>query len=159
MTTKTRTKIKLIKLFTPIFIFLAIIGGGVYEKHLNDTKLAYCASLATGHRTLLSSFNQPVQAKEAEEKTEAEKIEEFGLLLFGEEDWKLMRRIIKCESGWNTKAVSHTGDTGLTQINWVHGIRQDWLKNWRVNLVVAHELWEAQGATPWRSSYPCHKIK
>jgi len=86
-------------------------------------------------------------------KTEREEIEEFGQFLFGE-DWQLFRRIIACESSWDVKA--HNGrDTGLAQINQVHGIPKRWLENWRVNLVVAYELFKNQGTKPWQASQAC----
>ncbi len=98
------------------------------------------------------------QVMQVNEITQLDEINQFGSGLF-KEDWHDFQKIIKCESNWRTDVVSRTRDVGLTQINSVHGIRSDWLKDFRINLIVAHKLWITSGAGPWRSSYNCHHIK
>ncbi len=123
--------------------------------------LALMAAGDVQHRRYLDGLIEPyckeieVQAVEpTPTPTLEEEIEAFGEDLFTS-DWPLMRKIIKCESGWRPEVESSTGDCGLTQINWVHGIRKDWLKDWRINLSVAHKLFRDQGTTPWNSSKHC----
>jgi len=104
---------------------------------------------------LVSAITEPTPMSTPKEKpkTQKEEIEEFGQFLFGE-DWKLFKRIIACESSWNVKAYNGK-DTGLAQINQIHGIPKRWLEDWRVNLSVAYRLFKEQGTKPWEASKKC----
>ena len=72
-------------------------------------------------------------------------------------DYKLVYRIIQCESGWNPNAVSKTHDYGLMQINriwWNRGELGDgaW-RNVDYNLLKAKYVYSIQG---WRA-WGCYK--
>lgn len=84
--------------------------------------------------------------------------------VFGEE-WEKALKIFECESGLNPKAINKSNsngtiDSGLAQINSVHGIRAKWLKNPSISIRVAKQLYDEQGGWgAWYSSYSCHGIK
>jgi len=66
-------------------------------------------------------------------------------------------RVAFCESSYNTRAVSRTGDVGLFQINWIHGYSRESLKSPQFNTWVAYKLWLQRGWQPWYSSQKCHR--
>jgi hypothetical protein len=67
------------------------------------------------------------------------------------------RKIVSCESEWNTNAVSPTNDHGLFQINIVHKANftkvtgQPWsaIYNPLYNTVYAKWLYDREGWEPW----------
>ena len=122
-------------------LFLLCLGGTLAEKKTIISPLLAAEELA--------ALPTPTPTPALRDQ-----IETYGQALFGPA-WPTFKRIIKCESGWQTGVVSKTNDTGLTQISWIHGISQKWLKNWRVNLTVANELYKSQGLNPWKVSYSC----
>ena len=68
-----------------------------------------------------------------------------------------VRQIAWCESRWDPLEISTTNDWGLMAINRIHegrvrglGYRLSDLLEWRVNLIVAHDIWLEQGWNPWR---------
>jgi hypothetical protein len=138
-----KTRIRNIRLSFACLYLLAIlyIGGKMVEKPILISPLLAQEELA--------ALPTPTPTP-----TLRNQIEAYGSNLFGTA-WPIFKRIIQCESGWQTGVVSKTQDTGLTQISWVHGISKAWLKNWRVNLTVANELYKSQGLSPWRSSRGC----
>ena len=96
---------------------------------------------------------QPATEKEEIEETIDEQIEEYGKFLF-KEDWDLFKKVIWCESR-NDPEAFNGADTGLAQINVVHGIPKRWLEDYRINLAVAKKLFDEQGLTPWNASKHC----
>jgi len=98
---------------------------------------------------------QPTTEKEEikVEETIDEQIEEYGKFLF-KEDWNLFKGVIWCESR-NDPEAFNGADTGLAQINVVHGIPKRWLVDYRINLAVAKKLFDEQGLTPWNASKHC----
>ena len=72
------------------------------------------------------------------------------------------RQIVKCESGFDPGAVSHTNDHGLFQINAVH--RGTWVDvtgtGWEnrydpeLNTIYAKYLYDREGWRPWS----CRKV-
>ena len=83
--------------------------------------------------------------------------------VFGD-DWIDALTIFKCESGLRPDAVNKsnkngTVDAGIPQINTVHGISVKWLKNYKIALLVAKQIFDEQGFSPWYSSFACHGIK
>lgn len=134
--------------------FALLLIGGVYARQNRDSDIQ--RSFLDGYSMC---FGVHVEGREevAEPKEADQNIEEFGRSLF-KTDWDSFKKIIQCESSFNPEAVSHTNDYGLSQINSIHGIRSDWLKDPYINLTVAYKLWKEQGAGPWRASYHCHGV-
>lgn len=62
-------------------------------------------------------------------------------------------RVFTCESHLNPKAqgtnTNGSTDTGVAQINSVHGISAKWLKNPDINLLVAKQIFNRSGWSPW----------
>jgi hypothetical protein len=81
-----------------------------------------------------------------------ENVEEYVRAVFGKEANNALK-VFRCESGLkaSAKGTNKNGstDVGIAQINSVHGIREKWLKNYKINILVAHQLWEEQGWGPW----------
>lgn len=151
---KLKRKIRKLLLTLGVLGFGLLVCLGAYQKKANerlaDRRLldgvSFCVSVGKSH--------SEVRAEEPKVRTEQQEIEEFGAYLF-KENWEMFKKVIWCESRWNTQAVSHTQDYGLTQINHIHQISPRWLRNWRVNLVVAYEMFKEQGLSPWNSSRRC----
>ena len=84
--------------------------------------------------------------------------------VFGD-DWIEALAIFKCESKLKADAVSPknnngTYDVGIPQINTVHGIKAKWLKNYKIAILVAKQIFDEQGGwSAWYSSFSCHGIK
>ncbi len=79
-------------------------------------------------------------------------------------DWKVGVAIAKCESGlranaFNNKNINGSTDTGLFQINSVHGISKEDLMNPYANAGFAYSIFKEQGVNPWYSSEKCWKEK
>lgn len=76
--------------------------------------------------------------------------------VFGK-DAPLMTKIAKCESGLNPNAKNKTSTArGLFQVmSSVHGVQEKWLYNPMVNALIAKQLYDRQGTTPWNSSMGC----
>lgn len=70
-------------------------------------------------------------------------------------------KVAKCESGLNPKARNKESTaTGVFQIMAsVHGVSRKRLENSMVNIVIAKELFDNSGWTPWVSSIKCHGVK
>lgn len=81
---------------------------------------------------------------------------DFIEMLWGDEAGDAIK-VFTCESRLNP-SVEHWNnngsvDTGVAQINSVHGINQKWLRDYRINLLVAYKLWQEQGWRPWVCDY------
>lgn len=79
-------------------------------------------------------------------------------------DWKIGVAIATCESGLNSKAFNPNNsngstDTGLFQINSVHGWSKEELLNPIANAGIAYEKFVHQGTNPWYSSAKCWGVK
>lgn len=76
--------------------------------------------------------------------------------VFGK-DAGLFKKIASCESSLNPNAKNKTSSArGLLQImSSVHKIDQKWLKNPMINALVAKQLFDEQGTTPWNASKHC----
>jgi len=91
-------------------------------------------------------------------------IEQEIFSVFGD-DWIEAVTIFECESGLRADAVNNsnkngTVDAGIRQINTVHGISVKWLKNYKIAILVAKQIFDEQdGWSAWYSSFDCHKIK
>ena len=75
-------------------------------------------------------------------------------------DAQRMLCIIGRESGYNPRAQSHTGDSGLAQINQIHARSMGalWSHRYEIeaNLDMALRLWRSQGFGPWAGGgYRC----
>lgn len=78
------------------------------------------------------------------------------------EEYDLLSRIIKCESGWNPEAINTknkngTYDRGLFQSNSVHikTLSNDDAFNFKKNIDWGIRLFKKQGTSPWSSSRKC----
>lgn len=62
-------------------------------------------------------------------------------------------KIFSCESGLraNAQGKNKNGstDTGIAQINSVHSIPETYLKNEKINILVAKQIYDRQGWRPW----------
>ena len=76
-----------------------------------------------------------------------------------EEDAETFKKIVTCESGWNNRAVSETGDFGLTQVN-LQAHRNkipgkydtdkiDWLMDPRNSVRLAYRIYQTSWLYPW----------
>ena len=70
------------------------------------------------------------------------------------EEPEIMLAIAKAESKLNPHAINRANrngsvDTGLFQINSIHGYSEEFLKNEDNNLKVAREIYDRQGITAW----------
>lgn len=77
-------------------------------------------------------------------------------------DWKVGVALARCESGLRSNAINlhnvdGSTDTGLFQVNSVHGIDKDTLLNPYANAGYAYSLYKEQGLNPWSSSSSCWK--
>jgi len=147
-----------------LFILIYVAIQFLYQYRINDALAvqgvlspvpdSHSIELANQPYLVLRPTATPTPKEEIEvEETIDEQIEEYGKFLFGE-DWDLFKRVIWCESRNNPRA-SNGYDTGLAQINVVHGIPQRWLEDYRINLAVAKKLFDKQGLQPWSASKRC----
>lgn len=110
----------------------------------------------------------PVAAMESYNMTEevkplppgVEEIIRFNFKDLGETTVQQALRVFRCESGLrpaavNDKNTNKTSDLGVAQINSVHKVPARFLKNPKVNIAVARQLYDEQGWTPWNSSKHC----
>lgn len=62
-------------------------------------------------------------------------------------------KVARCESGLRADAQgtnsNSSTDTGVFQINSVHGINPAYLKDYRINIDVAYKMFKEQGWNPW----------
>jgi hypothetical protein len=70
------------------------------------------------------------------------------------EDYEVMLAIAKAESGLTPDAVNNRNrngsiDTGLFQINSIHGYDSEWLKDVDNNIEAAKKVYEKQGLKAW----------
>jgi len=85
---------------------------------------------------------------------------------FGDLGEKIVQEAIKvgrCESGLRETAVNSKNnnksvDSGIFQINSVHGVPTRFLKDLRINVAMARELYDDQKWQPWASSGKCHGL-
>jgi hypothetical protein len=79
-------------------------------------------------------------------------VEEFTRAVFGTEADNALK-VFKCESGLREKAYNKnkngSSDSGVAQINSIHGVREKWLNNYRINILIAKQLYDEQGWNPW----------
>lgn len=68
------------------------------------------------------------------------------------------KKVAACESSLRPTVRSKTGDSGLFQVNQVHGYSTAELLDYRRNTDIAYKLWQTQGWRPWASSKKCHKL-
>lgn len=104
------------------------------------------ALLADKPYLLLQPTATPTPVKE---ESEEEQIKEFIDEVFGK-DAELFKRIAECESHYKTDARSSMDAWGVFQIHYpAHKIPIKWLKNWKINVLIAKQLYDEQGLTPW----------
>lgn len=138
---RLRTWIGLILL---IFLLLLIaIGGGIRSQEL-------LSPLPKNYVQVVKE----VHAVEVVQYQEPEGVEEYVRYVFGDEADNALA-VFRCESGlrpdaYNPSNSNGSTDTGIAQINSIHGIREKWLKNYKINILVAKQLFDEHGHWgPW----------
>lgn len=90
--------------------------------------------------------------RERGEATQTSQVEDLIREAFPEEP-EVMIAIAKSESGLNPQAgnKNHNGtiDTGIFQINSIHGYSEEWLKDPENNIKAARKVYEKQGKEAW----------
>lgn len=129
----------LLILETPIYL------SAEYQKKIDQTDKSV--------RVLSATYETPV-ASESATPTEREEIENYIVEVFGRNDAEKAFAVIKCEnSSLNPKAVNTAGnfpvgskDVGVFQINehWQR-TQAKFLFNWKINVEIAHQLFEENG--------------
>lgn len=98
-----------------------------------------------------------ISQKEAERMNNPK---EFLHTLVNEKDYKILNKVVECESGWDTEATSTTKDQGIFQLNLPSHLETSKtlgynIFNWRDNIRYGVELYKAQGLKPWKASRFC----
>jgi len=146
-----------------VFLIVGMLAGAILVHWMNWEKAQAIWADSQVSMLLSPTWESPVQAKEPEPTPSPEELviaeirEVFG------KDAEGMLKVAKCESGIRAKAINNknkngSNDSGVFQINSVHGIPQRYLLNSSINIRVAKQLFDAQGYEPWRSSNSCHHI-
>jgi hypothetical protein len=115
---------------------------------------------------IISILEQPVSAyqkvlvveKADHSLTEKEKILNYIVEVFGEDSADAITIINKCENhafdpkatNWNSNG---TWDTGIFQINQIHGYTMDEMQDWHKNIDAAKKIFDNRGWTAWSCSY------
>jgi len=110
-----------------------------------------------------SASQEEIRVSELSEKQQQQIFiyENFG----NYKTYKLMVRIVNCESGWKTDAVNlKSRDFGLFQISekyWDAFAQTtsfaDYKTNWKSNVLLAKYIYETQGISAWQWSQHCWK--
>lgn len=108
------------------------------------------------YNPLLASQNLPAPTKDPEPELPANVVEtiRWAFKDKGEKVIKEAMMVAKCESGlkaeaYNDKNTNGSKDSGVFQINSVHAINPRFLKDFKVNIMVARKLYDEQGWNPW----------
>ena len=147
-----------------LFIVVYVAIQFLYQYRTNDALATQgiISPVPDSHSAVLANqlyltYEPPAEEEIEVEETIDEQIEEYGKFLF-KEDWNLFKGVIWCESRNDLEAFNGA-DTGLAQINVVHGIPKRWLVDYRINLAVAKKLFDEQGLQPWSASKHCWSKK
>lgn len=137
--------------FITAFIIFMLAGSKFRISHAEANDVVY--------KTILSNLiPTPTPIKEVEEKIILSPgVVETIRWAFQDKGEKVIQeaiRVAKCESGLRPDAVNDKNknksrDDGTFQINSVHGVNPRFLKDYRVNIMVARKLYDEQGWTPW----------
>jgi|SRR3990167_564779 len=133
------------------FFFFALILGGFLKSEPKAYDI-YDPSKLT------SDFELPrITVPYLAENVEAEIRKAFGDL--GEKVVRQAIKVARCESGLRPKAENtESKDSGVFQVNSIHGIPQRFLFNTKVNIAVARYLYDHSGWQPWAPSRKCHGL-
>lgn len=98
------------------------------------------------------------EVEHKEDKSEKLKIIEYIVEVFGENSAEAITIIKKCEnSKFNPKATNWnrngTWDTGIFQINQVHGYTMEEMQDYRKNIDAAKKIFDSRGWTAWSCSH------
>jgi hypothetical protein len=126
-------------------LWLRVIGVGIT---LNDQKIESKA------------YAKPIVMVEPKypEMTEKQQIMSYIVEVFGDDADDAITIINKCEnSEFNPKATNHnsngTWDTGIFQINQVHGYSLEEMQDWHKNIDVAKKIFDNRGWKAWSCSH------
>jgi hypothetical protein len=92
------------------------------------------------------------------EFTQKQQILSYIIEVFGDDSADAITIINKCENhafdpkatNWNRNG---TWDTGIFQINQIHGYTMDEMQDWRKNIDAAKKIFDNRGWTAWSCSY------
>lgn len=141
---------------------LLTIGVIIYATSLYVTTLTQKAEIA-----YLQAFTKHIETKGLEhwnnwyqldqnKFSQPKNVDEIIEFVFGK-NANQAKKIAKCESGYNHKAKNKQSSArGLFQVlAYTHEIDDKWLYNPMINTLVARELFNASGWTPWEASRLC----
>lgn len=168
MKVQTKIKIERFKIGCKklCLVLLGIVIGACWFFVLTEGKEFYVSSVARDVvviAPLAEASTAPTDTDNGVKEGEANggqpatslSIEEKIRITFPEEP-DIMLAIAKAESQLNPHAINRANrngsvDTGIFQINSIHGYDEEYLKNEDNNLKIAREIYEKQGITAWAS--------
>lgn len=136
-------------------IVLAIIVAVVYISQPVQAPLSPCPesgcmieyiSRVEAEEPILETYGAPAN------------IVDLVVKYFGDEAQNALKVVGTCENGkWNTTATNHNRngsvDSGIFQINSIHGYSQEYLFNPENNIRVAKKIFDGRGWTSWSCSH------
>jgi len=166
-----KRKIKKLKLYLFSGLFLVLVLGGAYARYRHNYSLdrrffdGISFAMETGKGIESKSAEKPAE-KSAEALTESEKIFQEIENVFGEFAGQA-KRVACCEnqgrpncSFLDPQKKGPTNDWGVFQIHYPsHKVPIRFLKNFRINIAIAKQLFDEQGWSPWQPSYQCHHLR
>ena len=127
--------------------FISPLGSGI--------PMAYASVLDSS----ITTASVPEATPSMQELVEAEIKDVFGEK--AEEALKVARcesklGLYKCNDGLNSNG---SVDCGIFQVNSIHGVSRKWLNNYKINILIAKQLYDEQGGWgAWYSSKSCHNL-
>lgn len=105
-------------------------------------------------------YKTPVVVVEERDKNYSEKQQILAYIVevFGDDSADAITIINKCENHeFNPKATNWnrngTWDTGIFQINQVHGYTMEEMQDWKQNIIAAKKIFDASGWSAWSCSH------
>lgn len=120
-------------------------------------------AIAYAEAPIISPLGSPIVEPEVIQETGTARDEAIAIIKkVWRHDWKLGVALASCESGLRVTAINDSNtngstDTGLFQVNSIHGISREDLLNGYANAGYAYALYKEQGTNPWYSSEKCWK--
>ena len=95
--------------------------------------------------------------------TQRDQIIDYIYQVFGDQADNAFK-VLACENhGLNPNAQGHNTDgsvdTGIFQVNSIHGVPASYLKNWRVNVDVAYQIYKGSGWGAWSCATIYHSLE
>ena len=106
-----------------------------------------------------SDYKKPVVVVDEKDRDYSEKQQILAYIVevFGDDSADAITIINKCENhAFNPKATNWnrngTWDTGIFQINQVHGYTMEEMQDWKLNINAAKKIFDNRGWTAWSCS-------